>query len=92
MVTIQQGSEEINSNGGISLIKNCIPFTGDSIDWEPQWKKHPSDEDLKNRLLVFELRMESGEVWSLCGDFTLLGTTEAFRYEAFRTLPSRSGF
>ena len=72
--------------------EDCIPFTGDSIDWEPQWKEHSTNEDLKNRLLVFELQMESGDVWSISGDFTLLGTTEAFRYEAFQTLPTRSGF
>ena len=72
--------------------EDCIPFTGDTIDWAPQWKGHDSEEDLQDRLLVFELRMDSGEVWSITGDFTRLGTTEAFRYEKFRMLPTRSGF
>jgi hypothetical protein len=72
--------------------EDCIPFTGDSIDWVPQWKGHDSAEDLQNKLLVFELRMDSGEVWSVTGDFTRLCTTEAFRYEKFRMLPTRSGF
>ncbi len=37
MVTIQQGSEEINSNGGISLIKKM--FEGNrSVSWGEQKK------------------------------------------------------
>lgn len=72
--------------------EECIPFTGDTTDWQPQWKGHDSTEDLKNCLLVFELRITSGDIWSLYGDFTLLGTTEAFRYHKFGVLPTRCGF
>ena len=72
--------------------ETCAPFSGDAAAWTPEWKDQPAWEDLQGRPLVFELRMDSGEVWSLSGDFSRLVTTEGFRYEAFRTLPTRRGF
>ena len=71
---------------------DCVPFSGDSTGWVPEWQGHSGWEDLRDRLLVFELRMASGEVWSVSGNFTGLGTTEGFRYEQFKPLPTRRGF
>lgn len=72
--------------------EDCIPFSGDSIAWEPQWKNRKDLEDLKGRLLVFELRLENGSVWSVSGDYRLLGTTEAFRFRQSGIVPTRKGF
>lgn len=72
--------------------EDCAPFSGDASGWTPEWRGHSGWADLQDRLLVFELRLASGEVWSISGDFTMLGTTEAFRYEKFKILPTRRGF
>ena len=72
--------------------EDCIPFSGDSIRWTPAWKGHENCDDLIGKLVVFELRMENGEVWSVEGDYTLLRTTEAVRFRRFGTIPSRIGF
>ena len=72
--------------------EDCVPFSGDSICWHPIWKGHATCDDLIGKLVVFELRMENGEVWAVEGDYTLLKTTEAFRFRKFGTIPTRTGF
>ena len=72
--------------------EDCIPFSGDSIAWEPRWKNRENLDDLIGKLLVFELKLENGSVWTLSGDYTLLQTTEAFRYQHSGIVPTRRGF
>lgn len=72
--------------------EDCIAFSGDLIAWEPQWKNRKNLDDLKGKLLVFELQIENGSVWSVSGNYRLLGTTEAFRFRQFGTIPTRQGF
>ncbi len=72
--------------------EDCVPFSGDSICWTPEWKGYENFDDLIGKLIVFELRMENGEVWAVDGNYTLLRTTEGFRFRNFGTIPSRTGF
>ena len=72
--------------------EDCIPFSGDASDWTPVWRGHENCADWIGRLIVFELRLEDGEVWSVDGNYTLLRTTESFRFRRFGVLPSRTGF
>lgn len=76
----------------IASHEDCIPFSGDDIAWEPHWKNRISLDDLTGKLLVFELKISNGSVWSVSGNYTLLHTTEAFRFQRFGTIPTRKCF
>ncbi|MBO7741472.1 MAG: hypothetical protein J6S21_02860 [Victivallales bacterium] len=76
----------------IASHEECIPFSGDSLAWEPRWKNLDSMDSLKGKLLVFEVKLENGAIWTISGDFKLLHTTEAFRYQKARIVPTRKGF
>ena len=67
--------------------EDCVPFSGDSTDWAPEYKSGKKIEELKGKTLVFELRLEDGEVYSLSGDYTDLFNTQAARYRYLNVLP-----
>ena len=67
--------------------EDCISFSGDSVDWVPQYKTGKKIEELKGKTLVFELRFEDGEVFSLSGDYTDVYNTQAVRYRKLGILP-----
>ena len=68
--------------------EDCVPFEGDSTDWVPQFKSGKTLDSLTGKTLVFELRWEDGEVWSLSGNYTDVFNTQAARYRKFGVLPS----
>lgn len=66
---------------------DCIPFEGDSTKWIPQYKSGNKVDELSGKTLVFELRFEDGEVFSLSGNFTDVYNTQAARYRKLGVLP-----
>ena len=68
--------------------EDCVPFEGDSTDWVPRFKSGKTLDSLTGKTLVFELRWEDGEVWSLSGNYTDVFNTQAARYRKFGVLPS----
>ena len=73
--------------------EDCVPFSGDSTAWKPQWKNGASLETVaRGKVVVVELRLADGAVWSLQGDFCPVMNIEAERYRAFGQLPNRPGF
>ena len=67
--------------------EDCILFTGDSTDWVPQYKSGKKIEELSGKTIVFEVKFEDGEVFSLSGDYTDVYNTQAARYRRFGVLP-----
>lgn len=67
--------------------EDCVEFSGDSTDWEPQYKSGKKIADLAGKTLVFELKFTNGEVFSFSGDFTDVYNTQAARYREFGILP-----
>ena len=47
---------------------DCIPFAGDSLAHDPQWKEHTLSE-LKRRHIRLELKMHSAILFAVHGDF-----------------------
>ena len=68
--------------------EDCLPFSGDSIDWTPEYKDGKKISELAGRVLVFEIRFSNGEIFSLSGDFTDVFNTEGARYRNFGILPN----
>lgn len=66
---------------------DCIAFSGDCTDWVPKYKSGKRINDLSGETLVFELRFEDGEVFSLSGDYTDVYNTQAARYRKYGVLP-----
>ena len=68
--------------------EDCIPFSGDSTDWIPTFKSGKRLDEYKGSTLVFEIKFEDGELYSLSGDFIDVFNTEAVRYRKFGSLPN----
>lgn len=51
---------------------DCIPFTGDDLFWEPQWKSGKSLKDILHQQVRVEVRMYRGKLFAIRGGFELL--------------------
>ncbi len=69
--------------------EDCLPFSGDSLSWQPSYKNGRMINELSGRVLVFEIRFSDGELYSLSGDYTDLFNTEGARYRKFGTVPEK---
>ena len=67
--------------------EDCIAFSGDSVDWVPRYGSGRKIEDLSGKTVVFEVRFEDGEVFSLSGDYIDVYNTQAVRYRKLGVLP-----
>ena len=67
--------------------EDCIPFSGDSTDWVPQFKSGKKIDELKGKTLVFELKFCDGEVFSFSGEYTDAFNTQAAIYRKYGKLP-----
>ena len=67
--------------------EDCMPFCGDSKDWIPVFKSNKSFDSLKGKTVIFEIKFEDGDLYSISGDFTDLFNTEAARYRILDILP-----
>ena len=67
--------------------EDCIPFSGDSIDWTVCYKNGKTLDELKNKTLVFEVKFTDGSLYSISGDFTDAFNTQAARFRKFGILP-----
>ncbi len=66
---------------------DCIPFTGDTTDWVPQFSSGKTLDDLKGETLTFEIRFSDGELYSISGDMVPLFGSEGDRYRRLGKLP-----
>ena len=62
---------------------DCEPFVGDSTHWTPRWKGGGVDQ-FKGRNLVFEVRFQNGEIYSISGNTTPMMFVQARQWERFR--------
>ena len=67
--------------------EDCIPFSGDSCDWVPQFKNGKTLEDFRGKIVAFEVRFSNGELYSIYGDMTPLFNIEGERYRRTGVLP-----
>ena len=68
--------------------EDCIPFTGDSVRWVPQWRNGSPDE-LAGKLINIEVRLRGGALYSIAYDGFPLMNIQARRYEQSGILPER---
>ena len=60
--------------------EDCVPFCADSADWVPEYKSGRSFGELAGKTLVFEIKFEDGELFSLRGDYTDVFNVEGAVY------------
>ena len=68
--------------------EDCMEFSGDSTNWIPQYKSGKTFDELKDKTVIFELKMQNGEVFSFCGNFTDIYNTQAARYRKWGIMPT----
>lgn len=76
-------SEELEGYGH----EDCVPFSGDSKDWVPEFRNGKKLDDLKGKTVIFEIRFTNGFLYSLEGDFINIGNIQASRYRKMNKLP-----
>ncbi len=70
--------------------EDCAPFVGDDTAWTPSWKDR-SVELLAGKVFYLELRIETGRVYAIRGNFRLMSNAAAKRFEKTGILPQRIG-
>lgn len=97
-VAVYTSNENENVSGNVLGIavpvegyshEDCIPFSGDSTDWIPTYQNGKTLADLSGSVLVFEVKFQNGEIFSLAGDYTDVFNTEGARYRKMGILPQR---
>ena len=72
--------------------EDCVPFSGDSTCWIPQWKNGSTD-DLEGKMVIIEVRLQEGSLYSIAYDGLPLMNQEAGRYLRSGIVPTvRRGF
>ena len=65
--------EDMKSLEGFDY-EDCIPFTGDTLSWTPQWKNAKLD-DLKGKHFIVEVKFFNGLIYAIEGNYDLVMTT-----------------
>ena len=68
--------------------EDCIPFSGDSTCWEPQWRSGDLQE-LVGQLVNIEVKLQDGSLYSIAYDGVPLMGSQSSRYFAKGILPTR---
>lgn len=71
--------------------EDCVPFTGDSTAWVPEWKGGRLKQ-FAGRILVIELRFADGRLYSISGDGTPVMSAEGARFIKYGRLPDIKGY
>lgn len=96
-VAVYEGLER-NSKGGVNSSslcaimdgfshEDCIAFEGDSTNWIPEFKSGKKISDLEGKTLIFELKFEDGEIYSIYGEMTPVFNVPAARYRINNEMP-----
>lgn len=71
--------------------EDCIPFSGNSESWVPQWKNNRTFDQLKGRIVYIEVKIGSGRIYSIRGDISPMMICDISRYHRFGMLPETRG-
>ena len=82
----------VNSSSNCELIEgfshdDCVPFSGDSTDWVPEFKSGKKISDMVGKTLIFEIKFEDGEIYSINGDMTPVFNVPAARFRINNEMP-----
>ncbi len=71
--------------------EDCIPFSGDDKCYRPQYKGGRSINDLSERVICLEIKLEGGSLYSYRGNFANCNQMESLQYRMFKRLPGGKG-
>ena len=63
---------------------DSIPFIGDNLHWEPNWRGNQSLRNLPERALRIEILLDNARLYAIRGNFQVLTAPEAILYEQQR--------
>ena len=74
--------------------KDCVPFTGDELFWEPQWRGGRCLDSLAGKLIRLEVQMYNARIYAIRGGFLAPAEAkQAKRFEHCKERPEvRLGF
>ena len=72
---------------------DCIPFSGDNIDWRPTWKDGKTLDALSGKAIRIEIKLNSSRLYAIRGDFVNMLGRQKNAFDSDGTIPQeRSGF
>jgi len=72
---------------------DCIPFSGDNIDWRPTWKDGKTLDALSGKAIRIEVQLNSSRLYAIRGDFVNMLGRQKNAFDSDGTIPQeRSGF
>jgi hypothetical protein len=69
--------------------EDCEPFSGDSTCWIPKWRNGSTD-NLEGKMVIIEVRLENGSLYSIGYEGLPLMNQEAGRYLRTGVVPTVS--
>lgn len=73
--------------------EDCVPFSGDDLAWEPEWREGRRLDALKDRILRLQVRLTNGRLYAIRGEFEVKMSHEARQFtEGGVRTPRRMGF
>jgi hypothetical protein len=63
---------------------DSIPFAGDNLHWEPQWKGNQTLQNLPERTLRLEVLLDNARLYAIRGNFKVLTAPEVVLFEQGR--------
>jgi len=91
-VALSESDESAYTGGACKPIagfghEDCIPFSGDAVDWVPIFQSGKKTADLKGKTVSIEVKFEDGELYSISGDYIPVMNVEAAVYRKYGRLP-----
>ena len=72
---------------------DCIPFSGDNIDWSPTWKDGKTLDALSGNAIRIEVKLNSSRLYAIRGDFVYMLGQQKRLFDKDGTVPvERPGF
>ena len=84
--------KSVQSIPGYSF-EDCIPFSGDDINWTPTWKDGKTLDALSGRAIRIEVQLNSSRLYAIRGDFVNMLGQQKRAFDNDGTVPvERPGF
>jgi hypothetical protein len=67
----------------------CIPYSGDNLNWSPIWTSGKKMSELAGEIITIEIYMRGTRLYAIKGDFIPLIVPQIEKFKHFGTIPER---
>lgn len=71
--------------------EDCIPFSGDCVEWEPCWNDGKNFDEHKGKIVYIEIKMNKGRLYSYRANTVPMMICDLLRYHRHKIVPDITG-